>query len=383
VQLVYYSHYLSIIIKKERTTIMAEKILEIETEHRQLAHSRVRNEFLKRLKSGKWTKNELIPSENQLAKEYNLSRKTIRKALITLEEEGYLLAEKGRGRIVSATPDEHLSDSALKTVGLLVSQSNDCYGEFTQIYRTVSENNHNLTIYTLRPEDSSSPLENISHLNTSGILVYCQQILKSDIVDFSKTIPTVSLKHRCSDFGIPSFYLSWSLAAYQCSMHLLERGYDYLMLENSSTDYHSQWNVEFYEGFSGAHASSNISISRENIFCTRLRSECYFDTDFEKILLAIKKHGRVGIVTYFSMSTIDIVKKALSCGIRIPEQLGIVCITDTDALKKSPIPITAVSFNRLTMVEQAAKTLIKMINGDLINNVDNPFHGKLMIRNST
>jgi DNA-binding LacI/PurR family transcriptional regulator len=357
--------------------------LEKETANRQLAHRRVRKALLERLRSGKWPKNELIPSENQLAKEYNLSRKTIRKALISLEQEGYLLAEKGRGRIVSSTPNELPSESALKTIGLLVSQSNDCYGEFTHIYKTVNESSHNLTIYTLKPGDPGCPLENISRRNTSGILVYCQQILKSDIVDFSKTIPTVSLMHRCSDFDIPSFYLSWTLAAYQCSMHLFERGYGYQLLENSTASYHTQWNTEFYEGFSCAQDNNNTPVSHENVFNTKITNEDYRESDFEKIFRAINEHGRVGVVSYFSHSAIDLIKKALANGIRIPDQLGIACIFDTEALEKSPIPVTAISFDRLSMVEQAARTLMKLVSNEPVDVVDNPYHGKLTIRSST
>jgi GntR family transcriptional regulator of arabinose operon len=363
---------------------MAEiETLEKETANRQLAHKRVRKAMLERLRSGKWAKNELIPSENQLAKEYNLSRKTIRKALISLENEGYLLAEKGRGRTVASTPNASPSESTLKTIGLLVSQYNDAYGEFTQIYQTVSESNHNLTIYTLKPGESDSPLENISHQNTSGILVYCQQILKSDIVDFSRTIPTVSLMHRCSDYDIPSFYLSWTLASYQCSMHLFEKGYDHQLIENSAASYHTQWNTEFIEGFSCAHTNNNISFSPEKVFNTEIINEEYKITDFKKIFTAIEEHGRVGIVSYFSLSTIDLIKKALQRGIRIPEQLGIACIFDTKALKESPVPVTAVSFDRLSMVEQAAKTLMKLVNNEPVGVIDNPRHGNLVIRSST
>jgi DNA-binding LacI/PurR family transcriptional regulator len=293
------------------------------------------------------------------------------------------LAEKGRGRTVSSLPNESVTESALKTIGLLVSQSKDSYGEFTQIYRTVCESNHNLTIYTLKPGESDCPLENISRRNTSGILVYCQQILKSDIVDFSSTIPTVSLMHRCSDFNIPSYYLSWPLATYQCSMHLFERGYRHQLLENSTASYHSQWNTEFYEGFSCAHTSNNVPVNHKNIFDTQMIKECPNETDFEKVLSAIKEHGRVGITSYFTQSTLSLINKALANGIKIPEQLGVACIFDTERLQESPIPVTAVSFDRLSMVEQATKTLIKLINKEPVEAVDNPYHGKLTIRHST
>lgn len=44
---------------------------------------------------------ELLPSENDLAKSYSVSRETIRKALVLLLENGYIQKKQGKGSIVS------------------------------------------------------------------------------------------------------------------------------------------------------------------------------------------------------------------------------------------------------------------------------------------
>lgn len=345
------------------------------------AHEKLYVEFLERLQTGKWPRNAMIPSEHQLAKEYDSSRETIRKALIVLENEGYLQAEQGRGRIVSATPEKILS---AKTIGLLVSNLNvDAYGEFTQIHQTLSENDQNLTIYTLKPDRTTYPFENISHNNTSGVLVYSQQFLKSDIVEFSKTIPTVSLMHRCSDFDIPSFYISWNLAAYRCSMHLFERGFKSQFLDHTIDYFYSSWVNEFLEGVSCAHFSNGLQFSSQQIFNTPTIDGDIRTSDFEKIFDELEKGKKVGVVTYFSKTTIDLIESASKRGIKIPEQLSIACLMDTNELTSSPIPVTAMSFNRLNMVEQATKTLLKMTQGENIEKKDNPFFGTLNIRSSS
>lgn len=48
----------------------------------------------------KYKAGELLPSENQLAKKYNVSRETIRKALVLLLESGYIQKKQGKGSIV-------------------------------------------------------------------------------------------------------------------------------------------------------------------------------------------------------------------------------------------------------------------------------------------
>ena len=53
------------------------------------------------IQSGKIAPGERLPSENQLAAEYGLSRHTVRKALNLLSAEGYIVTEQGRGTFCS------------------------------------------------------------------------------------------------------------------------------------------------------------------------------------------------------------------------------------------------------------------------------------------
>lgn len=50
---------------------------------------------------GKWMVGELLPSENDLAKEYQVSRATVRRALAELQREGRIATRKGKGSIVA------------------------------------------------------------------------------------------------------------------------------------------------------------------------------------------------------------------------------------------------------------------------------------------
>ena len=60
--------------------------------------------------SGQIRPGDRLPSENQLSREYGLSRHTVRKALAILENEGYVTAEHGRGTFCSERM-RHLKNS--------------------------------------------------------------------------------------------------------------------------------------------------------------------------------------------------------------------------------------------------------------------------------
>jgi len=55
----------------------------------------------KRISSGELARGDLLPSEEALAKEYSLSRITVRQALSSLESDGLIVRKRGKGTFVS------------------------------------------------------------------------------------------------------------------------------------------------------------------------------------------------------------------------------------------------------------------------------------------
>lgn len=71
---------------------MSEKLYEI-----------IRDDLLKDIKELKYNVGDMIPKEMELAKKYNVSRPTVRQAIKSLENEGYLYRIKGKGTFVKNT----------------------------------------------------------------------------------------------------------------------------------------------------------------------------------------------------------------------------------------------------------------------------------------
>jgi len=64
-------------------------------------------EMLSRISKGTWEIGRRLPNEFELADEFGVSQGTMRRALISLEEMGYLSRKPGRGTLVAtATPQE-------------------------------------------------------------------------------------------------------------------------------------------------------------------------------------------------------------------------------------------------------------------------------------
>lgn len=63
-------------------------------------YKKIEQDLLNKIKAGTYAENELIPTELELAEEYDVSRPTVRQAVQTLVDAGYLEKRKKRGTIV-------------------------------------------------------------------------------------------------------------------------------------------------------------------------------------------------------------------------------------------------------------------------------------------
>lgn len=57
--------------------------------------------LLEKIRKGDWHAGELIPSENQLQDDYDVSRTTVRQTLSELVTEGFLVRQRGRGTFIA------------------------------------------------------------------------------------------------------------------------------------------------------------------------------------------------------------------------------------------------------------------------------------------
>lgn len=63
-------------------------------------HQQIKEDLLKKIHSGDYKKNEIIPKEIDLAEQYHVSRPTVRQAVQSLVADGYLERKQRKGTIV-------------------------------------------------------------------------------------------------------------------------------------------------------------------------------------------------------------------------------------------------------------------------------------------
>src|SRR5690606_1771996 len=63
-------------------------------------YQRLKDDFVRRIARGEWTPNHPIPSETQLAAEFNVSVGTVRRAVDDLVQDDFLYRTQGKGTFV-------------------------------------------------------------------------------------------------------------------------------------------------------------------------------------------------------------------------------------------------------------------------------------------
>ena len=66
-------------------------------------HRRLYELLRKHIEDGVYRDGDLLPSENDLCRTYNLTRPTVRRALISLSYDGYIITQQGKGSVVQNT----------------------------------------------------------------------------------------------------------------------------------------------------------------------------------------------------------------------------------------------------------------------------------------
>ncbi|NLC96704.1 MAG: GntR family transcriptional regulator [Erysipelotrichaceae bacterium] len=129
---------------------------------------------------GKYNYGDLIPTELQIQKEYEISRITARQAILELENEGYVLRKRGKGTIViyQKKIEENLINSVSFT-SEMIEQGNKPGTKFVEV-KTVKATESIAKIFGIKFNEE---LININRLRTSNdkVIVYLETFLLKDL----------------------------------------------------------------------------------------------------------------------------------------------------------------------------------------------------------
>ncbi|MEZ0537507.1 GntR family transcriptional regulator [Caldicellulosiruptoraceae bacterium PP1] len=336
-------------------------------------------DFIKEsIQSGKFKEGQPIYSENMLAKKFNASRHTVRRAIMELTFEGVLVSIKGKGTFVA----NGYNDTA-RYIAVLTTYISDYI--FPSIIRGIEK------IMTkegfgliLLSTDNNYEIEKY-HLNN---------ILQNDkiigvIIEPTKSAfksPNSMIYNALDQKGIPTIFINTILESISKNYIITNDTVAVFKLVDKLCKLHSNLlgifkkddlqGLKRYEGFKNACEKNNVAYD-----ILWFETDEYSTIQFEA-LKKVNKEKFDCIVCYNDKIALSMCITLKEKGYKIPQDISVAGFDNSFLSTLSEIKLTSINHPKEKLGELAAKMIINMIRGK-INEVKQEIDCEIIFRNST
>jgi GntR family transcriptional regulator of arabinose operon len=327
---------------------------------------------------------EKIPSENELADRFEISRHTVRQAIGEMTNEGWLYRVQGKGTYVNQNPDAAKQKPG--TIAVMTTYLSDYI--FPSIIRGIdsvlSENGYNIVLGCTNNQHGKENqiLENFLSQNIAGLIVEpTKSALPNPNTDLYKkihenNIPILFMHGYYRELDYSYIIENDEMAGYIAAKHLIDLGHKKIGGIFKIDDI--QGHLRF-AGYQRALKENNIVASDSCVV--------WYDTDDitrkidEQYLKGMLKQCSA-LICYNDEIAVKVMDLMRKVKIRIPEDMSLVGFDDSQLAVASETKLTSIAHPKEVLGIEAAKAMIQMIcNKEKHENI--VMQAELIIRNST
>lgn len=322
----------------------------------------------KQILSGKILAGEKIPSELDIAEQYNVSRGTVRESLDILVKEGRLERLPGKGTFVL---DQIIEDCS-KRVGVIVQFLDDdlTVRIMRGMENLLRERNYSL-VYTSSEGDVELECEQVRRLQRDQVcgLFIMPVSANNEAIRLCQVLPpelpVVLLDRELPGYETTSVFADNKRGARQAVTHLLELGHRQIACITHGGNISSvNERVRGYEDTmreAGLIPLAAIPIEwhgpTEDGLPTPFKPE-----ELEPLIALLDSpQCPTAIFCVNDFTAFGVMQCLLDRGIRIPEDISLVGFDDISLASFMPVPLTTIRQPKQDIGRQAAQLLLKMI----------------------
>jgi GntR family transcriptional regulator, arabinose operon transcriptional repressor len=351
-------------------------------------YQQLKQEILSWLESGELKPNQQMPSENEIASRFQMSRQTVRQTLGELETDGWLKRHQGKGTFVSAPQNKISHDT--QTVGMITTHISDYI--FPHIVRGAES--------TLRSRGYSlllSSTDNDKEKETESLMMMLGQQLNGLIVEPTKSaqgnpnlhhfltlqlknIPIVMINERYQEMNCPCVKIDDENGGFQAVEHLFQLGHRNIAGFFKTDDLQG---VNRLKGFMRAFQHYQLPLQPDAI--VHFNTEEKMNKPYESALRMLQRDDRPSaFVCYNDELAVQLLDAVRQVGLTVPHDLSIVGFDDSTLATATEIKLTTLTHPKAEMGVKAVEALLSLIEGKgQIQEKDIVFKPKLVIREST
>lgn len=325
-------------------------------------------------------------SEKELCDIHNVSRQTVRQALMLLESQNIVWRKRGSGTFVKAANNLAVRNNF--NVGVISTYFSDYIFSsiVTGIEKVLRENNVGMQLSITHNQvfEESQALKTMLTQNISGLIVEpSKSALPNPNMSLyqeirAQNIPLIffNAKYPWSDF--PCVAMDDVVAGRLLTDHLFDLGHKKISGIFVLDDIQGH---KRYQGFMSSFEQHRILTAEQNVlwFSTG-EKKALFTFSRDRVLSLLK--NSTAVVCYndsLAISLMDFCKKE---NIKVPDDISIVGIDDSKLATVCEVPLTTVRHPHQLLGELTAKKLLDAIANPNAESSDALFAPELIIRNS-
>jgi len=352
-------------------------------------YMQLKDRLLSWIASGQYRPGDKLPSENELAEQYGLSRQTVRQAIGELVQEGWLVREQGKGTFVGRQSPERRVSSGNRTVGIITASISDYI--FPSIVRGVEaalkDKGYRLLLSSTdhRKDRERECLEMMLGHSVCALIVEPTKSAEGNpnfdnyLAVEEHGIPLLMINARYSDMDCACVRMDDEKGGFLAADHLLGLGHTRLAGFFKTDELQG---VDRMKGFIRACRASGV---RRDALAVRYSTEDK-DERPSRVLKELLSSDQppTAIVCYNDQLAVSLLDTVRELGLRVPEDLSIVGYDDSFLATATEIKLTTIEHPKSGLGERAANLIVAQLeNGELFPERDVLYAPKLVVRQST
>ncbi|MGN0242639.1 MAG: substrate-binding domain-containing protein [Lachnospiraceae bacterium] len=347
-------------------------------------HEELEEYYRNQMRLGQVSAGQQLPAETEIAEQFCVSRHTVRQALATLEQEGYIRKVRGKGSFFSGI----LPQKKQKNIAVLTTYISDYIfpSIICGIEQELRERGYNLLLFNSNNQLSVEQecLKRIAeNPMIQGVIVEpCQsagnRLEKSFLDMFSSGVKqclTIHTKYRNYDSACVS--VDDEEGGYQQTKYLLDLGHTEIAAVFKVDDMQG---IHRRAGYLRAMREYGVAVREEFLGEYVSDNQGVYLSDYRKRIVTAQNRP-TALVCYNDKVALRMIDEMRNDGIACPQELSIVGFDDSGLAVSSDVKLTTIRHPKQELGIRAAKCMIDMIEGR-IERPEYQYRAELIVRES-
>lgn len=311
---------------------------------------------------------EKIPSENELAEKFSMSRHTVRKAISMLVNEGYLSARHGQG---TYCVDRRAGRVRSGNIGVITTYISEyIFPRIIQgIDKVLSGNGYSIILKNTGNDTGMEALclKDILTKNVEGLIVEpTKSVLFSNNIKYYEALDS----HRIPYIFIHGYYqllenrsyilLDDAKGMYEAVGYLAGLGHRKIVGIFKADDIQG---INRHKGYAKALNDAGLEYDPDNVIW--FHTEDRETKPSQTVRHMIETAQRIdAIACYNDQVAVRILKQLYDLGIKVPQDISVTGFDDSFLSENSPVELTTVTHPKEKLGELAAQILLQMLKDD-------------------